>query len=274
MFGTLGMPEMIIILVIVLIIFGAGRLPQIGEGVGKALKGFKKEVNDIPPMETPPEQQMEGVPPPVQAAPQPVSQPGQDPAQASAPASPTQQPYQPGTEQTPGTTAAMAYSGLQPEVVQPKDPNQVSPMTAPVVEPAYEHAHNPVTMEERAAQSGPRAQAQYPALPQSAVTKPGTKRPSAVVNKDAVARVQAQRAANQAKAQKPAAGSPEDLQSLGEGLGSALRTFRQATSDVRNSIDPEMRTIQAELESAQKEVEQSIEAAKQPILPKEPSSPA
>ena len=53
MFGTLGMPEMIIILVIVLIIFGAGKLPQIGEGVGKALKGFKKEVNEIPPMEEP-----------------------------------------------------------------------------------------------------------------------------------------------------------------------------------------------------------------------------
>ena len=49
MFGTMGFSEMIIILVIVLIIFGAGKLPQIGEGVGKALKGFKKEVNDIPP---------------------------------------------------------------------------------------------------------------------------------------------------------------------------------------------------------------------------------
>ena len=74
MFGTLGMPEMIIILVIVLIIFGAGKLPQIGEGVGKALKGFKKEVNEIPPMEEPPpEQQMAGVPPQAQAAPQPAS---------------------------------------------------------------------------------------------------------------------------------------------------------------------------------------------------------
>ena len=49
MFGTMGISELIIILVIVLIIFGAGKLPQIGEGVGKALRGFKKEVNDIPP---------------------------------------------------------------------------------------------------------------------------------------------------------------------------------------------------------------------------------
>src|SRR5207249_11897160 len=49
MFGTLGISELIIILVIVLIIFGAGRLPQIGEGLGKALKGFKKEVHEAPP---------------------------------------------------------------------------------------------------------------------------------------------------------------------------------------------------------------------------------
>ena len=56
MFGTMGFSELIIILVIVLIIFGAGKLPQIGEGVGKALKGFKKEVNDIPPPDNAPEQ--------------------------------------------------------------------------------------------------------------------------------------------------------------------------------------------------------------------------
>ena len=47
MFGTMGFSELIIILIIILIIFGAGRLPQIGEGVGKALKGFRKEVNEV-----------------------------------------------------------------------------------------------------------------------------------------------------------------------------------------------------------------------------------
>jgi sec-independent protein translocase protein TatA len=45
MFG-LGMPELIVILVIVLIIFGASRLPQLGEGLGKAIKGFKKGISD------------------------------------------------------------------------------------------------------------------------------------------------------------------------------------------------------------------------------------
>jgi sec-independent protein translocase protein TatA len=40
MFG-IGMPELIVILVIVLIIFGAGKLPEIGAGMGKAIRNFK-----------------------------------------------------------------------------------------------------------------------------------------------------------------------------------------------------------------------------------------
>jgi sec-independent protein translocase protein TatA len=45
MFG-IGMPELIVILVIVLIIFGAGKLPQIGEGIGKGIRNFKKATKD------------------------------------------------------------------------------------------------------------------------------------------------------------------------------------------------------------------------------------
>ena len=45
MFG-IGMPELLIILVIILIIFGAGRLPEIGGAVGKGIKNFKKSFRD------------------------------------------------------------------------------------------------------------------------------------------------------------------------------------------------------------------------------------
>ncbi|MBI3351088.1 MAG: twin-arginine translocase TatA/TatE family subunit [Nitrospirae bacterium] len=45
MFG-IGMPELIIILLIVLVLFGANRLPEIGSGLGKAIRGFKKGMNE------------------------------------------------------------------------------------------------------------------------------------------------------------------------------------------------------------------------------------
>ncbi len=51
MFGSLGITELILILAIVLIIFGAGKLPQLGEGFGKAIKGFKKSVHEAEAIE-------------------------------------------------------------------------------------------------------------------------------------------------------------------------------------------------------------------------------
>jgi Sec-independent protein translocase protein TatA len=114
----------------------------------------------------------------------------------------------------------------------------------------------------------PPAQSSYPALPPGAQTKAPPKRPSAIINKAAVARVQAQQAAM--KAQPQASGvSPQDMQGLGESLGDALRTFRQAAADVRNSIDPQMHTIKTEMDAAQKEIEQSLEAAKQMPPPRD-----
>jgi Sec-independent protein translocase protein TatA len=128
-------------------------------------------------------------------------------------------------------------------------------------------------MEERAANPVPIAQASYPSLPTGVQTKPVTKRPSAIVNQEAVARVQAQQAALKAKASPSAVGvSPNDLQNLGEGLGEIVRTFRQAVTDIRSNVDPQMRTIQAEVDAAQKEIQQSIEAAKE-LPPVQDGSP-
>lgn len=45
MFG-IGMPELIVILVIILIIFGAGKLPEIGAGMGKAIRNFKSATSE------------------------------------------------------------------------------------------------------------------------------------------------------------------------------------------------------------------------------------
>jgi sec-independent protein translocase protein TatA len=45
MFG-IGMPEFLVIMVIALIIFGPGKLPEIGNSIGKAIRGFKKAMNE------------------------------------------------------------------------------------------------------------------------------------------------------------------------------------------------------------------------------------
>jgi sec-independent protein translocase protein TatA len=45
MFG-IGIPELLIILVIILVIFGANKLPEIGAGMGKAIKNFKKATSE------------------------------------------------------------------------------------------------------------------------------------------------------------------------------------------------------------------------------------
>jgi len=46
MFGRLGLPEMLVILVIVILIFGASRLPEIGRGIGRGIKNFKEATRD------------------------------------------------------------------------------------------------------------------------------------------------------------------------------------------------------------------------------------
>lgn len=81
MFGSFGWMELLLILIIVLIIFGAGKIPQLGEGLGKAIKGFKKSVHEPDPIDvtaTPPE-------PPAQLG-QPGQTQGGQPAPQAEPA--------------------------------------------------------------------------------------------------------------------------------------------------------------------------------------------
>jgi sec-independent protein translocase protein TatA len=56
MFG-IGMTELLIIMVIVLVIFGAGKLPEIGSGMGKAIGNFRKSVRDTNEIDITPAQE-------------------------------------------------------------------------------------------------------------------------------------------------------------------------------------------------------------------------
>jgi sec-independent protein translocase protein TatA len=47
MFGSIGFPEMMIILIVALLVFGPKKLPEIGKSVGKAIREFKKTSEEI-----------------------------------------------------------------------------------------------------------------------------------------------------------------------------------------------------------------------------------
>ena len=72
MLGGIGIPELLIILVIVLVIFGAGKLPQIGGNLGKAIKNFKGGIKEKELEETQaPAEQIEAKPKMAEKAPAP-----------------------------------------------------------------------------------------------------------------------------------------------------------------------------------------------------------
>ncbi|WP_447970650.1 twin-arginine translocase TatA/TatE family subunit [Nitrospira sp. M1] len=79
MIGSFGWMELLLILIIVLIVFGAGKIPQLGEGLGKAIKGFKKSVHeadalDVTPNPDQPNMAQEAPPQPEQVASQQTAQ--------------------------------------------------------------------------------------------------------------------------------------------------------------------------------------------------------
>ncbi|HUF48376.1 MAG TPA: twin-arginine translocase TatA/TatE family subunit [Vicinamibacterales bacterium] len=44
--GSIGMPELLVILFIVILIFGASRLPELGKGIGRGIRNFKEATKD------------------------------------------------------------------------------------------------------------------------------------------------------------------------------------------------------------------------------------
>jgi len=83
MFGSFGWMELVLILIIVLIIFGAGKIPQLGEGLGKAIKGFKKSVNEADAIDvTPPPSDVVPEVPPSQIAQAPTAPQANAPVQS------------------------------------------------------------------------------------------------------------------------------------------------------------------------------------------------
>ena len=110
MFG-IGVPELILILVVGLIVFGPGKLPEMGRSLGKGIREFRKASNALTAAINAPE------PPPAQPAAAPAAQPAAQSAQtvqtteASAAAStPTAMP-----------TAATAAAAVEAHKVEQKD---------------------------------------------------------------------------------------------------------------------------------------------------------
>jgi sec-independent protein translocase protein TatA len=52
MFGSIGMPELVVIFVIALIVFGPSKLPDLGKSLGEAIRGFKKAMSDSEKLES------------------------------------------------------------------------------------------------------------------------------------------------------------------------------------------------------------------------------
>ena len=273
MFGTMGVTELVLILVIVLIVFGAGKLPKIGEGVGKALKGFKKEVREAEPLPQAPEQaqavdaQVVGTAPAAGAAPAQAAATTAQPA----PAGPPPVPPQMGPAATPGTTAYMvaqqAWKPVTPPPVAPPAPVAGSAPAAAgaPAQPAFKAEVNKAAvqrvMAQQTAMKAKQQEAQAPNLPEASG-----------IDRQALEAAGMQPPPPAPAAQKPASKvpTPQDLQNLGSGIGDALRTFREAANDVRRAIDPSMHTIKAEVEAAQKELQGSIDYVKESPKVEEP----
>jgi TatA/E family protein of Tat protein translocase len=47
MFGSIGTPELLVIMLVILLLFGSKRLPELAKGIGKGIRQFKKAMDDV-----------------------------------------------------------------------------------------------------------------------------------------------------------------------------------------------------------------------------------
>lgn len=80
----MGIGELIIVLIVVLLVFGANKVPQLGDGLGRAIRNFKKALHEDPAID---------VTPPKAAPPSPPAPPA--PGAAPAPPAPGEPPSHP-----------------------------------------------------------------------------------------------------------------------------------------------------------------------------------
>ena len=59
----LGMGELIIILIVVVLVFGANKIPQLGDGIGKGIRNFKKALSEDPAIDVTPKAEKPPAPP-------------------------------------------------------------------------------------------------------------------------------------------------------------------------------------------------------------------
>lgn len=138
MFGTLGGPEVILILVVALIVFGPRRLPEIGKSMGKMLAEFRKASNDFKrtiedELEAEKSKESQAAPPPTPESTAPVAE--ATPADAGSPVPPE--------------------AGVTPEVAAPPPPafDGADTSGTPESEPKVDHPAEPVVSRGRSDES-------------------------------------------------------------------------------------------------------------------------
>ena len=75
--GNLGMWEILLILLVVLLLFGAKRLPEVGSSIGKGIREFKRSISDTQDAIMGPDDQRSNLPPRVDNPQQPAPTPGE-----------------------------------------------------------------------------------------------------------------------------------------------------------------------------------------------------